>query len=132
MNLQRAIGDVEFNVVPLQDNEFANCKSELKYFEAAIVGTVTIATPTFTYRGAIDDGWNGYLATAQRWDDILRERVAEVDGVRAVAERAAADALERYAPEAQASALRAALLEESEITPLAAGLHVGGQAVSSS
>ena len=112
LNLQRVIGDVEINVVPLQDNEFANCKSELKYFEAAIVGTVTIATPTFTYRGAIDDGWNGYLATAQQWDDVLRERVAAVDGVRTVAERAAADALERYAPEAQASALRAALLEE--------------------
>ena len=68
LNLQRVIGDVEINVVPLQDNEFANCKSELKYFEAAIVGTVTIATPTFTYRGAIDDGRNGYLATAQQWD----------------------------------------------------------------
>ena len=86
LNLQRVIGDVEINVVPLQDNEFANCKSELKYFEAAIVGTVTIATPTFTYRGAIDDGRNGYLATAQQWNDILRERVAAVDGVPTVAE----------------------------------------------
>ena len=114
LNLQRVIGDVEISVVPLQDNEFGNCKSELKYFEAAIVGTITIATPTFTYRGVIDDGCNGYLATAQQWDDVLRERVAAVDGVRTVAERAAADALERYAPEAQASALRAALLEESE------------------
>ena len=111
LNLQRVIGDVEINVVPLQDNEFANCKSELKYFEAAIVGTVTIATPTFTYRQAIEDGRNGYLATAQQWADICCERVAAVDGVHTVAERAAADALDRYAPEAQASALRAALLE---------------------
>ncbi len=114
LNLQRVIGEVEINVVPLQDNEFANCKSELKYFEAAIVGTATIATPTFTYRGAIDDGWNGYLATAQQWGEVLRERVAQVDEVHAVAERAAADALERYAPEAQVSALRAALFEEEQ------------------
>jgi len=114
LNLQRVIGDVEINVVPLQDNEFANCKSELKYFEAAIVGTVTIATPTFTYREAIDDGRNGYLATAQQWTDILQERVAAMDGVHTVAERAAADALERYAPEAQASALRAVLLQEGD------------------
>ena len=71
LNLQRMIGAVEINVVPLQDNEFTNCKSELKYFEAAIVGTVTIATPTFTYRQAIDDGRNGYLATAQQWAEIL-------------------------------------------------------------
>jgi glycosyltransferase involved in cell wall biosynthesis len=114
VNLQRVIGDVEINVVPLQDNEFTNCKSELKYFEAAVVGTVTIATPTFTYREAIDDGWNGYLATARQWDDVLRERVAAVDEFRGVAERAATDALERYAPRAQARALRAALFEESE------------------
>ena len=114
LNLQRVIGDVEINVVPLQDNEFANCKSELKYFEAAIVGTVTIATPTFTYSRAIDDGQNGYLATAQQWEDILRERVATVDACPGVADRAAADALERYAPEAQAPALRAALFEEVE------------------
>jgi glycosyltransferase involved in cell wall biosynthesis len=114
LNLQRAIADVEINVVPLQDNEFGNCKSELKYFEAAIVGTVTIATPTFTYRRVIDDGWNGRLAAAQQWDDVLREQVDAMDGARTVAERAAADALERYAPEAQASALRAALLEEYE------------------
>lgn len=113
LNLQRVIGEVEINVVPLQDNEFANCKSELKYFEAAIVGTVTIATPTFAYREAIDDGRTGYLATTPQWADILRDRVAALDEARAVAERAAADALERYAPEAQTSALRAALLEES-------------------
>ena len=119
MNLQRVIGDVEINVVPLQDNEFANCKSELKYFEAAIVGTVTIATPTFTYRAAIDDGRNGYLATAQQWSDVLPRAVAQWTRLRTVAERAAADALERYAPEAQASALRAALFEE-KVAPLAA------------
>jgi len=114
LNLQRVIGDVEFNIVPLQDNEFANCKSELKYFEAAIVGTVTIATPTFTYRAVIDHGWNGYLATAQQWEDVLRERVATVDEVPTVAERAAVDALERYAPEAQAPVLRAALLDQTQ------------------
>jgi len=114
LNLQRVIGDVELNIVPLQDNEFANCKSELKYFEAAIVGTVTIATPTFTYRAVIDHGWNGYLATAQQWEDVLRERVATVDEVPTVAERAAVDALERYAPEAQAPVLRAALLDQTQ------------------
>ena len=49
VNLQRLIGEVEINIVPLQDNAFTNCKSELKYFEAAIVETVTVATPTYTF-----------------------------------------------------------------------------------
>ncbi len=46
MNLQRLIAEVEINISPLQNNLFTNCKSELKYFEAAIAGTITIATPT--------------------------------------------------------------------------------------
>lgn len=44
------------------DEEFTNSKSELKYFEAAIVRTQTIATQTPTYGEAIKDGYNGYLA----------------------------------------------------------------------
>ena len=51
--------------------------SRTEYFEAAIVGTLTIATPTFAYRGAIDDGRNGYLASAQQWADVLREQEAQ-------------------------------------------------------
>lgn len=71
LNLQRLIGETEINIVPLQDNIFTNCKSELKYFEAAIVGTVTVASPTFTFQNTICDRTTGYLANAQQWDEIL-------------------------------------------------------------
>lgn len=71
VNLQRAIGSVELNVVPLQHNVFTNCKSELKYFEAGVVGTPTIATPTFTYRQCIAHGANGLLAKAHEWEEAL-------------------------------------------------------------
>ncbi len=67
INLQRYIGEVEINLVPLQDNEFTNCKSELKYFEAGIVGTLSIATPTYTFINAIDPPANGYLAKSHEW-----------------------------------------------------------------
>lgn len=59
VNLQRLIGATEINIAPLQDNLFTNCKSELKYFEAAIVGTATIASPTYTFLRAIRPGDNG-------------------------------------------------------------------------
>jgi glycosyltransferase involved in cell wall biosynthesis len=75
VNLQRSVGEVEINLMPLQDNLFTNCKSELKYFEAGIVGTLSIASPTFTYRRAIADGSNGYLANNQDWDDKLGQAV---------------------------------------------------------
>ena len=51
VNLQRAIGTVELNVVPLQSNVFTNCKSELKWFEAALVEAAADSTTvraTFT------------------------------------------------------------------------------------
>jgi glycosyltransferase involved in cell wall biosynthesis len=67
VNLQRIIAHVEINLVPLQDNVFTNCKSELKYFEAAITGTITVATPTFTFVNSIKNGSNGYLSKSYEW-----------------------------------------------------------------
>ena len=62
--------------MPLQYNAFTNCKSELKYFEAAVVGTQTIASPMFTYARAIRHGENGYLAQAHQWADRIWTRSA--------------------------------------------------------
>lgn len=65
--LQREIAEVDVNIIPLIDNEFTNCKSELKYFEASVVGTVTCAVPTYVYKGLIQQGINGYLCKAGEW-----------------------------------------------------------------
>jgi glycosyltransferase involved in cell wall biosynthesis len=72
MNLQRLISEVEINIAPLQNNFFTNCKSELKYFEAAITGTVTVATPTYTFQDVITDGVNGLLSASHLWDEKMR------------------------------------------------------------
>jgi glycosyltransferase involved in cell wall biosynthesis len=109
LNLQLAIADVDVNLAPLQHNVFTNCKSELKYFEAAAVGTATVASPTFTLAGAITHGDNGFLARAHEWYDVLRKTIERIDDLPRVADRAASAALARYSPEAQAAALRAAL-----------------------
>ena len=71
LNLQRVIAEVDINIAPLQDNTFTNCKSELKFFEAAAVGTWTVATPTFAFREAMGDGDMGRLARAHEWDAAL-------------------------------------------------------------
>jgi glycosyltransferase involved in cell wall biosynthesis len=71
LNLQRLIGETEFNLVPLQDNAFTNCKSELKYFEAAITGTVSLASPTHAFRLSLQDGINGYLVNSTDWEERM-------------------------------------------------------------
>lgn len=115
VNLQREIGRVEINLVPLQDNVFTNCKSELKWFEAAVVGAVTIASPTQPYCRAIRHAENGWLAPAHAWDQVLRE---VIDGGpilwRTVAARARDDAITRFGWHNQAPGICAALFGESE------------------
>lgn len=73
VNLQRVIGSVDINLAPLQDNVFTHCKSELKYFEAAAVGTLTIASPTHAFAHAIQDDVNGLLAKSFEWGPKLQQ-----------------------------------------------------------
>lgn len=72
LELQRLIAEVDVNIVPLVDNVFTNCKSELKFFEASIVKTLTFAQPVFTYKSAIEDGINGFLCREGEWYDKIR------------------------------------------------------------
>jgi glycosyltransferase involved in cell wall biosynthesis len=97
INLQRLVGSVEFNLVPLQYNVFTNCKSELKYFEAAVVGTLSIVSPTYTYMKAVRDGDNGYVAQAHQWADRIRRAVAAIGDYPPMAERARERALAEFA-----------------------------------
>lgn len=96
VNLQRLISRVEFNLMPLQSNVFTNCKSELKYFEAAIVGTLSIASPSHNYAAVITDGVNGYIARAHQWTAVMQRAIANIDNYREMASQAHADALTKY------------------------------------
>lgn len=110
LTLQTFIGSASLNIVPLLTNVFSNSKSELKYFEAAIVGTPTLASPTYTFRLAIEDGVNGYLVDAYDWEDRLEEAVRGELDLAGVAERGLEHALRWYTPVAQVGAIRNAVL----------------------
>jgi glycosyltransferase involved in cell wall biosynthesis len=96
INLQTAVGKVDINLVPLQENVFSNCKSELKYFEAAAVGTVTVASPVYTYSRAIEDGRNGFLSSSYDWLDKLSYLVDHLNEQPEIAENAFKDSEQRY------------------------------------
>lgn len=69
--LMKLMSEVDVNIAPLVINEFTNCKSELKFFEAAAVETTTIASPTYAFSRAISDGENGFLAYPGEWYNKL-------------------------------------------------------------
>jgi glycosyltransferase involved in cell wall biosynthesis len=71
--LQKYIAEVDVNLVPLVINDFTNCKSELKFFEAAAVKTPTIAAKTYTYKRCIEHGVNGFLCSPGMWYNTIRD-----------------------------------------------------------
>lgn len=76
IELQQKIAEVDVNIAPLVNNMFSNCKSELKYFEAAAVGTLTCATPTYVFEHNIEHGKDGYLCAPGEWMTVLKDLYA--------------------------------------------------------
>ncbi|MEX3894830.1 glycosyltransferase family 1 protein [Paraburkholderia sp. BR10954] len=109
VNLQRLISTVEFNLMPLQSNDFTNCKSELKYFEAAVVGAISVASPSYTYANSIRDGENGYLAQAHEWLSVIERAIESDSGWSTLLENAREDARSKYAWFNQRDTILAAL-----------------------
>ncbi len=72
--LPQELARFSVNIAPLQaDNLFCEAKSELKFFEAALAGVPTIASPSGPFSRAIIDGQTGYLARSeQEWYAALR------------------------------------------------------------
>jgi len=72
LELQRLTAEVDVNIVPLVNNIFTNCKSELKFFEAAVVNTISCATPTNVYQKCIVQGETGFLCRQGQWYDTIK------------------------------------------------------------
>lgn len=96
LRLQGLEARVDVNIAPLVVNDFTNCKSELKFFEAAAVETTTIASPTYTFKKAIADGKNGFLARPGEWYDRLEYLYKNPKKNREVALEAKKYALKHY------------------------------------
>ena len=106
--LQRTIAGVDLNIVPLAGNDFTDCKSELKFFEAAVVDTPTCASPAFTYRNAITHGKNGYLCGTGEWHGMIKDLYN--NGISdMIVNNAKKYALQNYSPESQVKPLEEAL-----------------------
>jgi len=91
----------DINIAPLEvGNPFCEAKSELKFFEAALLGMPTVASPTQPYANAIRHGGSGFLANDdQQWYTLLRDLVQSPELRARVGSRAYQEALWLYGPE---------------------------------
>jgi glycosyltransferase involved in cell wall biosynthesis len=97
-DLLRCIGETDINLAPLElGNPFCEGKSELKFFEAALVGVPTVASATETFRDAVEDGVSGLLVrdTAE-WRRALELLIASESRRKTMGEAARAAAEARF------------------------------------
>lgn len=94
----RNIAKVDINIAPLEIGDpFCEAKSELKFFEAGIVGVPTIAAATQTFREAIRDGEDGYIAMNEEdWYKKASYLISESDFRRTLGEKARETALRNH------------------------------------
>ncbi len=98
----------DINLAPLElGNPFCEAKSELKWWEAALVEVPTVASPTGPFARAIEDGRTGLLADGEAaWAESL-ERLAADPALRArMARDAYHAALADWGPNTRAEALQ--------------------------
>ncbi len=94
----RNMAGVDINIAPLEmGNPFCESKSELKFFEAGILGVPTVATATQTFREAIADGVDGFVADdSDAWMEKLEKLIISRKSRQDMGEKARAKALQNY------------------------------------
>ncbi len=96
IELQKLVAEVDLNIVPLEVNDFTNCKSELKFFEAAIVDTVTIAAPIFTYSNIIRNEENGFICNPGEWFETIENIFLNKYDLKSIILEAKKDSITKY------------------------------------
>ncbi len=92
------IATLDINLAPLEpNNPFCESKSELKFFEAGMVGVPTVAVANQTFREAIEDGVDGYVANGtEEWIEKIGHLISDKQSRVNMGEKARQTALARY------------------------------------
>jgi glycosyltransferase involved in cell wall biosynthesis len=96
--------DLDINLAPLvPDSQFNEAKSAIKWLEAALVETPTVASPTQPFVEAIEVGRTGILATTQcEWVTAIESLLDDALLRRRIGTQARREALLRWGPHVQA------------------------------
>ena len=101
------LSQVDINIAVLRPSLMADCKSEIKWLEAAMFAVPSVASDTATFREVVEPGVTGLLcATPADWTAALG-RLVEDDGLRRrMGQQARQRALSAYGMQAMAGNLR--------------------------
>jgi len=120
--LPAVLRDVDINLAPLVPGTvFNDAKSAIKWLEAGLAATPTVATGSEPFREAIDDGRTGLLADRpDEWFTALTRLVDDAELRHRIGRQAREDILISYSPGAQGHRYRA-ILEQARAAVAANG-----------
>lgn len=103
-DLPDEIARFDINIAPLEvENAFCHCKSELKFFEAALAGVPSVASATPPMRQAMRHGETGFLAEGpEDWKRLLETLVSDRELRERMGRNARRDVLWSFGPEKRA------------------------------
>ena len=97
------LAECQINLAPLEPSLFNDCKSNIKWLEAAALGIPTVCSPRAEFQDAVVDGVNGLLCTTpQQWRTALEQLVDQPQQRQHIGDAARQTAHTRYGPEALA------------------------------
>jgi len=102
LQLPALLRDLDVNLAPLSPGTFNEAKSAIKWLEAALVATPTIASPTQPFRESVVEGTGLLAATPDEWTAALDRLITDGAERAAIGARARRHALLEWSPERQA------------------------------
>jgi len=92
------VASVDICIAPLEiDNPFCEGKSELKFFEPGILKIPVVASATQTFKEAIEDGVDGFIAkNGEEWEEKLEKLILDEKLRIEMGQKAYQKTLEKY------------------------------------
>lgn len=116
--LPYSLHQFDINIAPLEvGNPFCESKSELKYFEAALVGVPSIVSRTNTFANSLEHGVTGLLAeSSEEWREALEQLVTDKAFRLSLGKCAKAAVMNNYSPNAHRPAFKRAVERVMEMS----------------
>ena len=114
--LPKLLRDVDVNLAPLVPGSIFNeSKSAIKWLEAALVGTPTIATPTQPFAEVVEHGRTGMLAeTVDEWTEQILDLLGDEFERARIGREASRHALLTLSPHRQATVYQSILRDAAQ------------------
>lgn len=101
------LSEMDINLAVLEDSVLSDCKSEIKWLEAAVFAIPSVLSTTATYREVVEDGVTGLLAaTPESWFSALDRLVRDTAYRKAMGRAARDHVIAAYGPAGLVTNLR--------------------------